>query len=128
MKAIAYHISLQQKELLIVANHKKHDITIIANPLSLATLSFAKGKEALLIFNEAVLSEELIKGLQIIGIKYIVTASMAVNHMDIISANAAKMKIVNVPFTNAAELEYFNYIIKNLDNWAAGKCIGKASC
>ncbi len=128
MKAIAYQISPQQKELLIVANHKKHDITIIGNPLGLDTLAFANGKEALLIFNEAVLSGELIKGLQQKGIKYIVTASAEVDHIDIISANAARMKIANVPLVNGTELEYFNYMIKNLDNWAAGKCVGKACC
>ena len=128
MKAIAYHISAQQKELLIIANHKKHDITIIANPLNLDTLSFAAGKEAVLIFNEAILNGEVIKGLQQLGIKYIVTASLATDHIDIISANSAQMKIANVPLINGDGLEYFNYLIKNLDNWAAGKCVGKACC
>jgi lactate dehydrogenase-like 2-hydroxyacid dehydrogenase len=128
MKAIAYHISLQQKELLIVANHKKHDITVIANPLNLDTLPFAAGKEVLLILNEAILSAELIEGLQQMGIKYIVTASLATSHIDMISANVAKIKIANVPLINGSEAEYCNYLIKNLDKWAVDKCVGKACC
>lgn len=129
MKAIAYNISPHQKELLIVANHKKHDITIIGDPINLDTLAFAAGKEALLIFNEEGLNNELITGLKHLGIKYLVTASLAIDHIDVVSARIAKMKIANVPLVNANEEEYFTYLIKNLDDWASGKCVGKAcSC
>ena len=38
MKAIAYNIKPEEKEWLIVANYKKHDITIIANSLNEFTI------------------------------------------------------------------------------------------
>ncbi|WP_379090921.1 hypothetical protein [Pedobacter sp. UC225_65] len=78
MKAIAYNIKPEEKEWLIVANYKKHDITIIANSLNVDTLAFANGKEALIIFNEDPLDKVLIDGLKSLGIKYIATSSYGI--------------------------------------------------
>jgi len=128
MKAIAYNIKPEEKEWLIVANYKKHDITIIANSLNVATLAFAHGKEALIVFNEDPLDATLIEGLKAIGIKYIATASYSTNHIDLNAAAAAGLKIANVPFKDGGDLKSMHQVIKNLDNWAAGKCVGKACC
>ena len=129
MKAIAYNIKPEEKEWLIVANYKKHDITIIANSLNEDTLAFAKGKEALIIFNEDILNSDLINGLKSIGIKYITTSAFDTEHIDLIAAKAAELKIANVPFKDGeGALKAMHQVIKNLDNWAAGKCVGKACC
>ena len=89
MKAIAYNIKPHEKECLVLANYKKHDITIIANSLSLETLSFALGKEVLIVFNEDVLDRNLVLGLKELGVKYIATSSQAVNHIDLSAAKEA---------------------------------------
>lgn len=128
MKAIAYNIKPEQKEWLIVANYKKHDITIIANSLTVATLAFAQGKEALIVFNEDPLDAALIEGLSLLGIKYIATTSFTTNHIDLKAAAKAGLKIANVPFKEGGDLKFMHQVIKNLDNWAAGKCVGKACC
>ena len=128
MKAIAYNIKPEEKEWLIVANYKKHDITIIANSLNVATLAFAHGKEALIVFNEDPIDATLIEGLKAIGIKYIATTSYSTNHIDLNAAAAAGLKIANVPFKEGGDLKFMHQVIKNLDNWAAGKCVGKACC
>lgn len=130
MKAIAYNIKPEEKECLVLANYKKHDITIIANSLSAETLPFAQGKEVLIVFNEDPLSESLIFGLRALGIKYIATSSFATQHIDLGAAGQAGLKIANVPFKNGEQLpiQRMEQIIKNLDNWAAGKCVGKACC
>lgn len=129
MKAIAYNIKPEEKEWLIVANYKKHDITIIANSLTVDTLAFADGKEALIIFNDDVLDAHLINGLKSIGIKYITTSSFDTTHIDLVAAKEAQLKIANVPFTDGkGTLKAMHQVIKNLDNWAAGKCVGKACC
>jgi lactate dehydrogenase-like 2-hydroxyacid dehydrogenase len=128
MKAIAYNIKPEEKEWLIVANYKKHDITIIANSLNEDTLAFAQGKEALIIFNEDPLNAALIEGLKALGIKYIATTSFTTNHIDLNAAALAGLKIANVPFKDGDDLKFMNQVIKNLDNWAAGKCVGKACC
>jgi len=52
MKAIAYHIGPKEEELLVLANYKKRDITIIANSLTLDTVNFVTGKHVLIAFNE----------------------------------------------------------------------------
>lgn len=129
MKAIAYNIKPEEKEWLIVANYKKHDITIIANSLNLDTLTFANGKEALIVFNDDILDANLINGLKSLGIKYITTSSFDTEHIDLVAAKAAELKIANVPFTDGkGTLKAMHQVIKNLDNWAAGKCVGKACC
>jgi lactate dehydrogenase-like 2-hydroxyacid dehydrogenase len=130
MKAIAYNIKPEEKECLVLANYKKHDITIIANSLSAETLPFAQGKEVLIVFNEDPLSEDLIFGLKALGIKYIATSSFATQHIDLKAAGQAGLKIANVPFKEGEELamKRMEQVVRNLDNWAVGKCVGKACC
>ncbi len=129
MKAIAYNITPEEKEWLIVANYKKHDITIISNSLNLDTLSFANGKEALIIFNEDKIDANLVSGLKAIGIKYITTSSFDTEHIDLVAAKEAGLKVANVPFSEGkAALKSMHQVIQNLDNWSVGKCVGKACC
>jgi lactate dehydrogenase-like 2-hydroxyacid dehydrogenase len=130
MKAIAYNIRPEEKECLVLANHKKHDITIIANSLNLETLPFAQGKEVLIVFNDDPLDANLVKGLHQLGIRYIATSSFETEHIDLKAAGAVGFKIANVPLKAGEELAMarMQQVIKNLDNWAAGKCVGKACC
>jgi D-lactate dehydrogenase len=130
MKAIAYNIKPDEKEWLALANFKKHDITIIANSLTADTLSFAAGKQALLVFNNDELDERMILGLKALGIKYIATSSQQTGHLDLTAAGAAGIKVANVPFAcgDADAEQRMQQVIKNLDQWAAGKCVGKACC
>ena len=58
MRVVAYSIKSFEKEPLAIANHKKHDITLISNSLSPKTASYAEGKEAVIVFNEDELSED----------------------------------------------------------------------
>jgi len=127
MKAIAYNIKPDEKEWLVLANYKKHDITIIANSLTADTLSFAVGKEALLVFNNDELSETMILGLKALGIKYIATSSSQTDHLDLKAAGSAGIKVANVPLATS-DKERMEQVIKNLDQWAAGKCVGSACC
>lgn len=130
MKAIAYNIKAAEKEWLVLANYKKHDITIIANSLTIDTLSFATGKEALLVFNQDDLTAEMMNGLKAIGIKYIATSSSETNHLDLLAAGRAGMKVANVPLLdgNQDPKSRMEQVIKNLDQWSSGKCVGKACC
>ncbi|SFH43854.1 Rossmann-fold NAD(P)-binding domain-containing protein [Pedobacter insulae] len=128
MKAIAYNINPKEKEWLILANYKKHDITIIANSLTLDTLNFAAGKEALIVFNKDPLNAPIITGLKAQGIKYIAISSFDYGHVDLLTANAVGLKIANIPFKDGGALENMHQVIANLDNWAAGKCVGDACC
>ena len=130
MKAIAYNIKPVEKEWLVLANYKKHDITIIANSLTIDTLSFSAGKEVLLVFNHDDLDAQLIEGLKSLGIRYIATSSVETGHLDLLAAGRAGMKVANVPLLdeNQDPKLRMEQVIKNLDQWAAGKCVGKACC
>ena len=128
MKAIAYNINPKEKEWLILANYKKHEITVIANSLTLDTLNFSAGKEALIVFNQDPLDAAIIAGLKALGIKYIATSSFDYSHIDLLAAKAAGLKIANIPFKDGGALENMQQVIKNLDNWADGKCVGNACC
>lgn len=128
MKAIAYNITPKDKEWLILANHKKHDITIIANSLSEDTVAYANGKEALILLNDDPLDARLIAALNDNGIKYIATASFITDHIDLAAATHAGLKIANVPFENGGSLEVMHQVIKNLDSWSKGHCVGNACC
>lgn len=130
MKVIAYNIKPDEKEWLVLANYKKHDITIIANSLTPDTLSFAIGKEALLVFNNDYLSENMISRLKDLGIKYITTSSFETDHLDLKAAGIAGIKVANVPLDpqNTDSKLRMEQVIKNLDLWSSGKCVGNACC
>jgi len=97
MKVIAYSIKACEKELLIRANHKKHDITLISDRLTEETVSYSKGKEAVLIFSSDDLSEEVLTQLKKLGVNYIVTRSTGTDHINLDKAKQLEIKVANIP-------------------------------
>jgi D-lactate dehydrogenase len=97
MKAAAYSIKACEKELLIKANHKKHDITLISNRLTMDTAAYAQGKEAVLVFSCDDVSASIIAKLKEMGVKYIATRSTGTDHIDLQAAEAAGIKTANIP-------------------------------
>ncbi|AMR30081.1 hypothetical protein A0256_00950 [Mucilaginibacter sp. PAMC 26640] len=72
MKAVAYGVLAYEKEYIAKANKKKHDITLIANPLGMETLHYAEGKEAIILPEDFRASKEVTNELFGMGIKYII--------------------------------------------------------
>jgi D-lactate dehydrogenase len=97
MKAVAYSIKPFEKEYLARANQKKHDITLISNPLGLDTTVYAQGKDAVIVFTNDDVSAPVIAELAALGIKFIVTRSAGTDHIDQQAAAAFGIKIANVP-------------------------------
>jgi D-lactate dehydrogenase len=97
MKAVAYSIKPFEKEYLAKANQKKHDITLISNPLGPDTAIYAEGKDAVIVFTNDDVSAVVIGKLAALGVKYIVTRSSGTDHIDKDAAAAHHMKIANVP-------------------------------
>ncbi len=97
MKVVAYSTKEFEKEFLALANHRKHEITLISNPLSTETAIYAKGKEAVLVFTNDDVSASVIDKLGDLGIKYIATRSVATDHIDIEAAGKRNIKLANVP-------------------------------
>jgi len=101
MKVVAYSIKPFEEEFLVVANQKKHDITLLSNSLNLQTASFAAGKDAVLVFTNDDVSAPVINQLSAMGIKYIATRSAGTDHIDKDTAAACGIKLANVPVYSA---------------------------
>ncbi|HEY1025483.1 MAG TPA: NAD(P)-dependent oxidoreductase [Sphingobacteriaceae bacterium] len=97
MKAVAYSIKPFEKELLIKANEKKHEITLISNRLSFDTISYAQGKDAVLVFSCDDVSAPILQKLKEMGVKYIATRSTGTDHIDITEAGRLGIKVANIP-------------------------------
>ena len=97
MKVVAYSIKPFEKEFLAKANQKKHDITLISNALNKHTVMYAEGKDAVVVFTNDDVSAEVIEKLAGLGIKYIATRSVGVDHIDKTAAAKYGIKIANVP-------------------------------
>ncbi|WP_411275444.1 NAD(P)-dependent oxidoreductase [Daejeonella sp.] len=96
MKAVAYSIKACEKEILVRVNNKKHDITLISNRLTLETIAYAEGKEAVLVFSSDDLSAPVICKLSEMGVKYICTRSTGTDHIDLTEAERLGIKVANI--------------------------------
>jgi len=97
MKVVAYSIQAFEKEFLIKANQKKHDITLISNPLTQETVGFAEGKDAVVVFTNDDVSQGIIEKLAGFGVRFIATRSVGTDHIDKPAAAAHGLKVANVP-------------------------------
>lgn len=97
MKVVAYSINPFEKEFLIRANQKKHDITLISNALSVETATYAEGKDAVLVFTNDDVSENVVNKLAGLGVKFIATRSKGTDHINKKAAEKRGIKLANVP-------------------------------
>lgn len=131
MRAVAYSIRSFEKEPLAKANHKKHDITLISNPLGLETAEYAAGKEVVIISGSDKLTEPILTKLSSLGIKYIAVRGMHSHNVDSHIAARHNMAIATVPAydtvpsTGPEFIEHHNQIagktIETLDFWCKEK-------
>ncbi|TKC05945.1 Rossmann-fold NAD(P)-binding domain-containing protein [Pedobacter frigoris] len=131
MKVVAYSIKSSEKESLAIANHKKHDITLISNSLSMETVSYASGKEAVIVFEGDDVSAAVINKLAELGVKYIATRSTSTAHIDQDVAAAYGIRLAGVPqhalaglTTMEIPLALASETILNLDKWQQNRCLG----
>lgn len=97
MKVVAYSIQAFEKEFLIKANQKKHEITLISNALTEETVGFAAGKDAVIVFTNDDVSKSIIEKLAGFGVKFITTRSVGTDHIDKQAAADNGLKVANVP-------------------------------
>ncbi|MGN7204315.1 lactate dehydrogenase [Pedobacter sp. SAFR-022] len=133
MRVVAYNIKSFEKEPLAVANRKKHEITLISNPLNVDTALFAAGKVAVVVTKEDDLSDQVIRKLSELGVKYIATRSVSTEHINIDTAGEMNIKIAAVP-PDLLQTKTMDEIaatlaeqtIINLDAWQGKSCLGNA--
>jgi lactate dehydrogenase-like 2-hydroxyacid dehydrogenase len=133
MRVVAYSIKSSEKEPLAIANHKKHEITLISNALTEETAAYAAGKEAVLVFSDDQVTANVIDKLAGLGVKFLATRSTSTLHIDQMAAAQCNIKIANVPSAGLAGLDaehlsmaFAKETILNLDKWQAKKCLGDA--
>jgi len=133
MRVVAYSIKSFEKEPLAIANHKKHEITLISNSLTPDTASYAEGKEAVIVFTDDEVTAAVINRLADLGVKYVATRSTVTLHIDQDAAAQRNIKIANVPAlallsVSDQELPYAlaKETILNLDKWQENRCLGAA--
>ncbi|MES2455896.1 MAG: lactate dehydrogenase [Bacteroidota bacterium] len=133
MRVVAYSIKTAEKEPLAIANHKKHEITLISNSLSAETAFYAKGKDAVVVFTDDDVSEVVIAKLADLGIRYIATRSTGTAHIDSDAAGKWNIRIANVPHSSLMHLNLADLpmalaveTIHNLDKWQSNRCLGSA--
>ncbi|WP_448697545.1 lactate dehydrogenase [Mucilaginibacter sp. AW1-3] len=124
MKVVVYNIKSFEKEFLAKANQKKHDITLISNPLTIETASYAQGKNAVVVSINDDVSAKVINKLAGLGVKYIATRSLEMGHIDRLAAAANGIMLANVPATSPYDTA--DQTIKTLDLWQSKKCVGDA--
>jgi len=129
MKVIAFSVPPHEKGILAHANQKKHEITLIANALSLETTFYAQGKQAIIDFSCAPISAQVLGQLASLGIKYVLIHSEDSCPPDQAIAAYLGLQWVNVALSpatlNAVSLEEWNRaavkVIWYLDNWQLEK-------
>jgi hypothetical protein len=133
MKAVAYNIEPFEKEFLAKANQKKHDITLIANPLNHDTVNYAAGKDVVIVFTNDDISASVIEKLAGLGVKHIFTCCPKAETIDQEAAITYGIKISTISSdllhkkTKDAFREIADQTIKNLDLWQQNKDIIKST-
>ncbi len=94
---------------------------------------FAAGKVAVVVTKEDDLTEQVIRKLFELGVKYIATRSVSTDHIDIDAAAEMKIKIAAVPAhllktktMNEISATLAEQTIINLDAWQGKSCLGNA--
>lgn len=122
MKVTAYSIAPSEKELLAKANQKKHEITLIANELSLETSGFAQGKDAVIVYKDQI-TTAMLEDLSRLGIRFILIPAGALNTD--IKQTAARLNI-KLASALSGSPEAAACVVQSLDLYEANKCLGKS--
>ena len=124
MKAVVYSIRPFEKEFLAKANQKKHDITLIANPLSLESAMYAKGKEAVIVFTNDAIPEPVISRLAALGVRHLATCATSMRNTDKEGTDKSDDRVADAISYSLGTSEIARQTIKNLDQWQQNRPVG----
>jgi D-lactate dehydrogenase len=98
MKATVYSISSYEKPYFD-PNGEKGGISFFLHkePLTEASVSLAEGSDAVVVFANDLVNAGVLKKLHELGIKFIATRSMGMDHIDLEKAKELGIKVANVP-------------------------------
>jgi len=97
MKTIIYSARKFEKDFIESANADKHELEFIELSLNTQTARLAAGAEAISIFVNDDASENVLKELSAVGVKFIALRSAGYNHVDLDIAKQLGIKVARVP-------------------------------
>lgn len=97
MKTLVYSSHGFDQPFLKAASEGVHEMEFTQQPLSIKTVSLAKGFEAVALFSSDNASEEVLKKLHESGVKYIALRSVGYDHVNLNTAKSLGIKVANVP-------------------------------
>lgn len=97
MKAIAFSVGEYEEPLLRDANHNRHKLTLLTDPLTVETADQADGYDAVLISGKDDVSEAVLKKLADLNIRYLLTRSAGVDHIDTQAAETLGIDVKSIP-------------------------------
>lgn len=97
MKAIGYSIKRFEEELLDKENSGIHQIDYLEDSLSLGNSDTAAGYDAAIVFTNDDLSAPVIKRLAGLGVRFVVTRSVGIDHIDLAAARKYSIEVRNIP-------------------------------
>lgn len=96
MKTLFYSIKDFEKKYLDRANTLAYEVEYIGEPLSMLTVDYAKGFDAIVIFTSDDASAEVLVALKKAGVKYISTRATGYDNIDIDKANELEITVAHV--------------------------------
>lgn len=99
MRAIAYNVFEKDKELLVRANAKRHILTFISNVLNDENSNFAKGKDAIIIYDIESTNSKIIECLNANGVQKIIVHNSNATTIDFSNATLLGIKVFVVDNT-----------------------------
>ena len=97
MKVLFYSIKNYERKILQEANKNRFHLTFKEEVLNLETAFLARGFEAISIFTNDNASEDILRILHSVGIKYITIRSTGYDNIDLIMAKELGITVSNVP-------------------------------
>lgn len=122
MRAIAYNIQPHEKELLTLANGKRHELTLISNELNDQTVLFAQGKDVVMVATAAVLSPAMLGVLKRAGVrKVIVRSAASLEQSGLSEEDLAGLQVFNTPVAAGSPADIARKTIEYLHCWESEK-------
>lgn len=97
MKVRVYSIQNYDQPFIEEANNNKHELLFTTEALTLDTVHFAEGCEAVALFTSDDGSAPVLEKLAEIGVRYISLRCVGYNHIDLYKAAELGIRVANVP-------------------------------
>jgi len=96
MKAIIYSSKKEEKEPFVRANAYRHELTWNSATLNSSSVHYAAGHQVVIVFTNDDLSCSIIANLAKLGVRYILTRSSGIDHIDLKAAEKQNIAVRNI--------------------------------